>query len=274
MAETKRLDVAMTLRGLTASRSKAAALIQAGSVTVNGICCKKSSHPVGETDEIVLTDGERFVSRGGYKLLKAIDTFAIDLNGTVCMDVGASTGGFTDCMLQHGAAKVYSIDVGTDQLAAVLRNDPRVVCKEQCNFRYMTREDIEQTVGFASVDVSFISLDKILPTLYELLKNNANAKAVCLIKPQFEAGKEHLSKNGVVRSKAVHRQVITRVMQGSIALGFSILGLTFSPIKGPQGNVEYLLYLGMCQPLDLAQVSEQTIQSVVEHAHKELSDKE
>ncbi len=272
MSETKRLDIAMAERGLVASRSKAAALINEGAVTVNGVGCKKSSAPVGETDVIAIIHPQRFVSRGGYKLLKAIEEFHLDLQGATCMDVGASTGGFTDCMLQHGAEKVYAIDVGLNQLVDSLRNDARVISMEQCNFRYLTPEQISDEIAFACVDVSFISLDKILPTLYSLLNQN-QSKAVCLIKPQFEAGREHLGKNGVVRNKAVHQQVIERVVAQSIAVGFSVLGLTFSPIKGNQGNVEYLLYLGVNTPKNHTLLQSQIILNVVEKAHKELSDK-
>lgn len=272
MAQSLRLDVALFSQGLASSRSRAGGLIDEGHVFVNGVCCKKPSCKVSPTDVLEVRGGQCFVSRGGYKLLKAMETFALDLDDCVCMDVGASTGGFTDCMLQHGAKRVYAVDVGTDQLAQSLREDPRVICKEQCNFRYATKEDIPDAIDFASVDVSFISLDKILPPLYNLLSETG--AAVCLIKPQFEAGKENLSKNGVVRSPAVHRQVIERVMKESIATGFSVLGLTYSPIKGPQGNIEYLLHLGVNVQQDIMQMQPKTIETVVLEAHKELGDKE
>ncbi len=268
MSDAKRLDVALTLRGLTPSRAKAAALISSGCVVVNGKVCPKSSQSVMETDTIEITQQERFVSRGGYKLLQAIEMFSIDLQDRLCMDVGASTGGFTDCMLQFGAKKVYAVDVGTDQLAEKLRKDDRVVSKEQCNFRYATREDIPDLIDFASVDVSFISLNKILPTLYGLLAPNGSA--VCLIKPQFEAGKENLSKAGVVRNANVHIRVISGVLDDIKSVGFIPLGLTFSPITGPKGNIEYLVYITKDTTCCVGAVDPRR---VVETAHKELGDK-
>lgn len=268
MSDAKRLDVALTLRGLTPSRAKAAALISSGCVAVNGKVCQKSSQSVLDGDLIEITKQERFVSRGGYKLLQAMETFSIDLQDRLCMDVGASTGGFTDCMLQFGAKKVYAVDVGTDQLDQKLRKNPRVVSKEQCNFRYVTKEDIPEPIDFASVDVSFISLNKILPTLYSLLAPKGSA--VCLIKPQFEAGKENLSKTGVVRNANVHIRVIAGVLEEIQAIGFIPLGLTFSPITGPKGNIEYLVYITKDSTC-----CGQTIEprQVVESAHKELGEK-
>lgn len=183
----------------------------------------------------------RYVSRGGLKLEKAIVQFGVQLDEKICMDIGASTGGFTDCMLQNGAKKVYSVDVGHGQLAWKLRNDARVVCMEKTNFRYMTLEDIADRLDFASVDVSFISLDKILRSAYALLK--PDAEMVCLIKPQFEAGKEKVGKKGVVRDPQIHREVIEKVFAFTLAEGFEILHLDFSPIRGPEGNIEYLMHL-------------------------------
>ena len=269
MSDTMRLDVALTARGLAQSRNKAATLIDAGWVTVNGKVCKKSSASVGETDQIQVVQTQRFVTRGGEKLLRALETFPISLTDKICMDVGASTGGFTDCMLQFGAKTVYAVDVGTDQLASSLKNDSRVVSKEQFNFRYATPDDFPTLMDFASVDVSFISLEKILPPLFSLMASYG--EAVLLIKPQFEAGKTHLGKNGVVRSGAVHQQVIERVMQYNLQVGFSVAGLTFSPVKGSQGNVEYLLHLKVGQSA-YGLPSAETIKTVIQQAQKELRD--
>ena len=270
MADTLRLDMALTDRQLTVSRSKAQALIRAGQVYVNGRQCKKASTVVNDSDQLEIKGEEcPFVSRGGYKLLKAVEEFQLDLSGLVCMDVGASTGGFTDCMLQHGAKKVYAVDVGTDQLAETLQKDSRVVNKEQCNFRYATKEEISEEIQFASVDVSFISLEKILPTLYSLLASNG--RAVCLIKPQFEAGRENLSKNGVVRNANVHIRVIHQVLTVLSQLGFTPLGLTHSPIKGPMGNIEYLVYVTKEK---LSSGKEILPDVIVKNAHKELGEKD
>ena len=277
MSDLKRLDVVMTLRGLASSRNKASALILAGSVTVNDKRCRKCSFLVDETDRIQVTEIPRFVGRGGEKLQRALDIFTIGLNGRVCMDVGASTGGFTDCMLQHGAEKVYAVDVGTDQLAESLKSDPRVVNMEQCNFRYLSHERISDKIDFASVDVSFISLEKILPNLSHLLSftnPNERPEAVCLIKPQFEAGKENLGKHGVVRNKAVHHRVIRQVMMWCQQNGFAVLGLTHSPVKGSQGNIEYLVHLQMNVEQRLFVETPEFINQVVETAHKELGDKD
>ncbi|MDD6479135.1 MAG: TlyA family RNA methyltransferase [Oscillospiraceae bacterium] len=242
MADKLRLDTAVFEMGYAESREKAKAMIMAGIVYVNN---QKSDKP-GTTlkpDDIVEVRGAtlKYVSRGGLKLEKAISAFSINLTDMVCADIGASTGGFTDCMLQNGAAKVYSIDVGYGQLAWKLRSDDRVVNLERANFRYVTKEQIPEDLDFASVDVSFISLSHILPVLNTLLKDNANA--VCLIKPQFEAGKEKVGKKGVVRDKAVHIEVIEKIVNIALENGFSVLGLDFSPIKGPEGNIEYLCYL-------------------------------
>lgn len=214
-----------------------------------------------------------YVSRGGLKLAKAMKQFDISLEGKVCMDIGASTGGFTDCMLQNGAVKVYSVDVGHGQLAWKLRNDERVVCMEKTNFRYMVREDIQDDLDFASVDVSFISLTKILGPAYNLLKTDA--QMVCLIKPQFEAGKEKVGKKGVVREPSVHREVIEMVMDYAVSIGFEILHLDFSPIRGPEGNIEYLLHIYKAsEPREHERLPHeeysQLIAQTVENAHKTL----
>lgn len=243
MAETKiRLDVAVFERGLSESRAKAGALIMAGQVYVNDQKATKAGLTVKETDKIEVR-GEKmpFVSRGGYKLDKAIKAFDLHLNECVCMDIGASTGGFSDCMLQNGAKKVYAVDVGYGQLAWKLRTDERVVNMERTNFRYLTAEDIDGLLDFASVDVSFISLKIILPVLYTLLRDGG--EVVCLIKPQFEAGKDKVGKKGVVREPETHEEVVKTVTQFAFLTGFSVLHLSFSPIKGPEGNIEYLMHI-------------------------------
>lgn len=242
MAKTNRLDIVVFERGFTESREKAKALIMAGQVYVNNIKQLKSGFSVKDTD-CVEVRGEKmpYVSRGGYKLEKAIKEFGLLLDDSICMDIGASTGGFTDAMLQNGATKVYSIDVGYGQLAWKLRTDPRVINMERTNFRYCTHEQIPDEIDFASVDVSFISLKIIIPVMRELLKENG--KAVCLIKPQFEAGKENVGKNGVVRDLNVHVSVVSQICNFVLENGFRILNLDYSPIKGPQGNIEYLIYI-------------------------------
>lgn len=239
----ERLDVLLVKQGLAESREKAKAVIMAGDVFVQGQREDKAGAMFDESKVQITVKGSslKYVSRGGLKLEKAMACFPISLDGTVCMDIGASTGGFTDCMLQNGAVKVYSVDVGHGQLAWKLRNDERVVCMEKTNFRYMTRTDIADDLDFASVDVSFISLTKILVPARKLLREGG--QMVCLIKPQFEAGREKVGKKGVVREPAVHREVIEKVMDFADLTGFKILGLTFSPIKGPEGNIEYLIFL-------------------------------
>ena len=208
----------------------------------------------------------KYVSRGGLKLEKAMESFPVDLTDKVCMDVGASTGGFTDCMLQNGASKVYSVDVGYGQLAWKLRQDERVVCMEKTNIRYVTPEDIEDRIEFASVDVSFISLSKVLPVLMELLTDDG--EAVCLIKPQFEAGREKVGKKGVVRDKSVHIEVIENVTAFAMDAGFAVCGLDFSPIKGPEGNIEYLMYIRKGSPKE--ELTEASIKELVEKSHEVL----
>lgn len=238
----ERLDVLLVKRNLAESREKAKALIMSGIVYVNGQKEDKAGTTFEETAPIEVRGSTlKYVSRGGLKLEKAMDRFGVRLDGKICMDVGASTGGFTDCMLQNGAVKVYSVDVGHGQLAWKLRNDERVVCMEKTNIRYVTPEDIADPIGFASIDVSFISLTKVLGPVKALLEDNG--QIVCLIKPQFEAGREKVGKKGVVRDPAVHLEVIDMVIDYALSIGFEALNLEFSPIKGPEGNIEYLLYL-------------------------------
>ena len=238
----ERLDVLMVQRNLAESREKAKALIMSGIVYVNGQKEDKAGTSFEETVQIEVRGSTlKYVSRGGLKLEKAMSRFGVQLAGKVCMDVGASTGGFTDCMLQNGAVKVYAVDVGHGQLAWKLRNDDRVICMEKTNIRYVTPEDIGDRIEFASIDVSFISLTKVLGPVKQLLTDEG--QVVCLIKPQFEAGREKVGKKGVVREKSVHLEVIEMVSDYARSIGFGILGLEFSPIKGPEGNIEYLLYL-------------------------------
>lgn len=242
MQKKTRLDVAVFEQGYAPSREKAKALIMAGIVYVNNQKVDKAGFELKEGDVLEVRGKTlQYVSRGGLKLEKAMQKFPITLEGKVCMDVGASTGGFTDCMLQNGAVKVYSVDVGYGQLAWKLRTDERVVNLERTNFRYATREQIPDEIDFASVDVSFISLKHILPNLNTLLA--PDGQAVCLIKPQFEAGKEKVGKKGVVRDLNVHLEVVENVINLAVENGFSVMGLQFSPIKGPEGNIEYLIYL-------------------------------
>ena len=239
----ERLDVLLVKQGLAESREKAKAVIMAGEVFVQGQREDKAGSMFDETKVQITVKGSslKYVSRGGLKLEKAMAEFPIVLTDKVCMDIGASTGGFTDCMLQSGAQKVYSVDVGHGQLAWKLRQDERVVCMEKTIFRYLTREQIADDLDFASVDVSFISLTKILLPAWRLLKTGG--QMVCLIKPQFEAGREKVGKKGVVRERSVHREVIAKVMDFADIVQFEVLGLTWSPIKGPEGNIEYLIFL-------------------------------
>ncbi len=245
LAEKIRLDTAVFERGFAESREKAKAYIMAGVVYVNNEKVDKAGTTVKPTDNIeVRSNPLKYVSRGGLKLEKAMQNFPIALDGLICADIGASTGGFTDCMLQNGAAKVYAIDVGYGQLAWKLRSDDRVVNLERTNFRYVTQNEIPQKLDFASVDVSFISLKLILPVLKNIIKDGGCV--VCLIKPQFEAGKDRVGKKGVVREKNVHIDVVKEVLDFTVELGFSVLGLDYSPIKGPEGNIEYLAYIKSC----------------------------
>lgn len=240
----ERLDVLLVERGYAPSREKAKAIIMAGNVFANGQREDKAgaSFDPDRIKQLEVRGADiKYVSRGGLKLEKAIQVWGIMLDSLICMDIGASTGGFTDCMLQNGAQKVYSVDVGHGQLAWKLRNDERVVCMEQTNFRFMNAEDIEDELDFASVDVSFISLTKILLPARKLLK--PRGEMVCLIKPQFEAGRDKVGKNGVVREAGTHREVIYRMLDYADSIGFDVLKLDFSPIKGPEGNIEYLMYI-------------------------------
>lgn len=266
----KRIDVLLFERGLAPSREKARTLIMAGSVYVNNQKFDKPGDTVSDDAEIEVRGSTlKYVSRGGLKLEKAMQLFPIDLNGKICMDIGASTGGFTDCMLQNGAQKVYSVDVGYGQLAWQLRQDPRVVNLERTNARYLTREQVPEEIDFFSVDVSFISLRIILPAVRPLLMDGG--LAVCLIKPQFEAGREKVGKKGVVRDRAVHEEVVETICRFAVENGYSVLGLTFSPVKGPEGNIEYLVYLEKSDaPVHTADC---TPHSVVEESHAALDAK-
>ncbi|QAT49720.1 TlyA family RNA methyltransferase [Caproiciproducens sp. NJN-50] len=267
MIQKKRLDCLIFDRGLMESREKAKAVIMAGQVYVEG---QKQDKPgtLLPVEVQIEVRGDRlpYVSRGGLKLEKALAAFPIDLRGKVTMDIGASTGGFTDCMLQNGAKKVYSIDVGYGQLAWKLRIDPRVVSLERTNVRYLTNEQVPEPIGFFSVDVSFISLRLVLPVARRFL--SGNGQAVCLIKPQFEAGRENVGKKGVVRDKRIHTQVINNIIGFVLENGFSVLGLTYSPVKGPEGNIEYLLYL---QKSDCPVSVAPDIDALVKESHLRLN---
>ncbi len=239
----ERLDVLLVNGGFAPSREKAKVIIMSGKVFVNGQREDKAGSTFDPEKITIEVKGStlKYVSRGGLKLEKALQNFPLTVEGKICMDIGASTGGFTDCMLQNGAKKVYSVDVGHGQLDWKLRNDERVVCMEKTNFRYMQPQDIEDVLDFASVDVSFISLTKILLPARRLLSDNG--EMVCLIKPQFEAGRDKVGKKGVVRDKKVHEEVIRKILVFAGISGFSVLDLSFSPIKGPEGNIEYLIYI-------------------------------
>lgn len=277
MKDKKRLDVLLFERGFSESREKAKTTVMSGIVYVNGQKEDKCGTCFPDDDSTVIEvrgASLRYVSRGGLKLEKAVDTFGLNLTGLTCMDIGASTGGFTDCMLQNGAAKVFSVDVGHGQLAWKLRNDERVVCMEKMNIRYITAEDIgNEPISFASVDVSFISLEKVLPPVWPLLKEGA--EMVCLIKPQFEAGREEVGKKGVVRDKKVHREVVLRIASFVTEMGFIIKGLTFSPIRGPEGNIEYLIYIrkpdGTGADEGSFSVQESIVEDIVNESHEVLS---
>ena len=263
----KRLDVLLVEKGFFESREKAKAVIMSGCVYVNNQKADKAGASFDENAAVEVRDNRmRYVSRGGYKLEKAMQVFPISLDGKITMDIGASTGGFTDCMLQNGASKVYAVDVGYGQLAWKLRNDERVVNLERTNMRYVTHEQVPEDIGFFSVDVAFISLKLILPAARGVCA--PDAEAVCLIKPQFEAGREHVGKNGVVRDKKVHISVVGDIIGFCLDNGFSVLGLSYSPIKGPQGNIEYLLHIKRSDdPQNHLAV---TAAGVVEESHDEL----
>ncbi len=260
----QRLDIYLTENGLVPTREKARAVIMAGDVYINEQKADKAGQTVSEGDKVeVRTDTLRYVSRGGLKLEKAMVSFPISLENAVCMDIGASTGGFTDCMLQNGAKKVYAIDVGYGQLAWSLRTDERVVNLERTNIRYVTENEVPENPDFASVDVSFISLRLVLPVAYERLRTGG--EMVCLIKPQFEAGKEKVGKGGVVRDKETHIEVIENVIAFTKEIGFSVLGLDFSPVKGPKGNIEYLLHIRKSEDESI----DPPIAEIVDKAHLE-----
>ena len=269
----QRLDVLLVEKGQAPSREKAKAIIMAGIVYVDGNKEDKAGTTFPE-NAVIEVKGKTlpYVSRGGLKLEKAMQKFPITLNGKVCMDVGSSTGGFTDCMLQNGAVKVYAIDVGHGQLAWKLRNDERVVCMEKTNIRYVVPEDIDEPAAFSSIDVSFISLTKVLLPVKNLLTEDG--QVVCLIKPQFEAGREKVGKKGVVRDRAVHEEVIRMVMDYAASIDFYPLALDFSPVKGPEGNIEYLLFLSKNKKdQEIVDASSIDIKAVVTASHDTL-DKE
>lgn len=254
----ERLDVLLVSGGYAESREKAKAIIMSGQVFIDGQREDKAGSMFDPDKIHIEVKGStlKYVSRGGLKLEKAMAQFDLPLQDKVCMDIGASTGGFTDCMLQNGATKVFSVDVGHGQLAWKLRNDPRVVCMEKTNFRYVTMEQIGEALDFASCDVSFISLTKILIPARNLLKDRG--EMVCLIKPQFEAGKDKVGKKGVVREPEIHKEVVAKVLDFADMIGFDILHLDFSPIKGPEGNIEYLVHLqkNAAKSLEAAELSE------------------
>ena len=263
----ERLDVLLVQKGLAPSREKAKTMIMEGNVFVDNQREDKAGTFFDPSVNIEIHGNTlRYVSRGGLKLEKAMAQFGITLDDKVCMDIGASTGGFTDCMLQNGAKKVYAVDVGYGQFAWKLRQDPRVVCMEKTNIRYVTPEDIGDALNFASVDVSFISLTKVLGPAKELLKDGG--QMVCLIKPQFEAGKDKVGKKGVVRDPAVHKEVIERVILFAKSIGFGILHLDYSPIKGPEGNIEYLVHIVKDAEAESQEVID--AEAVVAAAHGEL----
>ncbi len=272
--EKERLDILLVKNGLAPSREKAKALIMAGEVFVNGSREDKAGATFASDCQIELHGkGLKYVSRGGLKLEKAMKSFSISLDGKVCMDIGASTGGFTDCMLQNGASKVYAVDVGYGQFAWKLRQDPRVVCMEKTNIRYVTPEQIGESLDFASVDVSFISLTKVLGVAYDLLK--AGGQMVCLIKPQFEAGREKVGKKGVVRDPKVHEEVIESVISFALKTGFSVDALDYSPIKGPEGNIEYLICIHKLEGIadDSKIMVDVDVKEIVHAAHAQLDDR-
>lgn len=275
MKEAKeRLDVLLVKRGLAESREKAKAIIMSGNVFVNEQREDKAGTAFSEKVQITVKGNMmKYVSRGGYKLEKAIEQYGVSVEGKICMDVGSSTGGFTDCMLQNGASKVYAVDVGTNQLAWKLRNDERVVSMEKTNIRYLMPDQIEDAIAFASIDVAFISLTKVLVPVRNLLMNSG--EVVCLIKPQFEAGREKVGKKGVVREKSVHLEVIEQVTDFARQIGFLPLKLDYSPIKGPEGNIEYLLYIQKIgtNPIEVEdEITKDCMKACVEQAHSTLKE--
>ena len=267
MSNKTRLDVLLVERGLQETRQKAQATIMSGLVFVNNQKVDKVGTPVANDAEIeVRGNALRYVSRGGLKLEKAMSSFALSLDGCICGDIGASTGGFTDCMLQNGAKKVYAVDVGYGQLDWKLRNDPRVVCMERTNARYLSHEQIPDELDFASIDVSFISLKLILPAVHNVLK--AGGHVACLVKPQFEAGREKVGKKGVVRDPSVHLEVLQNFLIHAKESGFTVIDLTYSPIRGPEGNIEYLGYLESGEWVE----KEFDLKALVEASHSELGE--
>ena len=267
----ERLDILLVNKGLAPSREKAKAMIMEGNVFVDNNREDKAGSTFDVNANIEVKGNTlKYVSRGGLKLEKAMTHFGITLEGKVCMDIGASTGGFTDCMLQNGAKYVYAIDVGTNQLAWSLRQDERVCSMEKTNIRYVTPDDIGELVDFVSIDVAFISLTKVLEPVKALMKENA--QIVCLIKPQFEAGREQVGKKGVVREPRVHEEVIQMVMNYALSLGFHILGIDHSPIRGPEGNIEYLLYMenDNREPVTIDEKQKEAVKELVAHAHEVL----
>ena len=265
MKHKERLDMLLVQRGLCDSRSRAQAVIMSGEVYVQGQKCDKAGTAV-EVDAPIEIRGNQcpYVSRGGLKLEKALRDFGVDPTGYVCSDSGASTGGFTDCLLQKGARKVFAIDVGYGQLVWSIRNDPRVVCMERTNIRYVTPEQLGEPLDLSVIDVSFISLKIVLPAIQALLK--PTGQVLCLIKPQFEAGKDKVGKKGVVREPSIHCEVLENFIAVAKELGFTILNLTFSPVKGPEGNIEFLGHLSMAP----GQGIEPDVKAIVAAAHEEL----
>jgi 23S rRNA (cytidine1920-2'-O)/16S rRNA (cytidine1409-2'-O)-methyltransferase len=258
----KRLDLYLVEQGYAPTREKARSIIMSGCVYLENERLDKAGTMVPEDASIEVRGGKlKYVSRGGLKLEKAILEFSLDLKEQICMDVGASTGGFTDCMLQNGAKKVYAVDVGYGQLAWELRQDPRVINLERKNIRFVTREEVPDPLDFSSIDVAFISLRLVLPVVFQLLKDSG--QAVALIKPQFEAGREKVGKKGVVRDKATHIEVIETVLAFTKEIGFVIKGLTFSPVRGPEGNIEYLMYLSK-----YGEEAKMDIEAIVDESHK------
>lgn len=264
----KRIDILLTEKNFFESRAKSQAMIMAGKILVNGQKIDKAGTLVDVESKIEIIGAEiPFVSRGGLKLQKALEVFKIDLREKICADIGASTGGFTDCMLQHGAKKIYAIDVGYGQLAWKLRNDERVINFERTNIRNVTRKNFEEILDFASIDVAFISLEKVLPVAYEILSEGG--EVVALIKPQFEAGRDKVGKKGVVRDKKIHAEVLEKILNFSREINFKICGLDFSPIKGPEGNIEYLTFLS--KNFDAENINlDKKISTVIDAAHEIL----
>jgi 23S rRNA (cytidine1920-2'-O)/16S rRNA (cytidine1409-2'-O)-methyltransferase len=272
--DKERLDILLVRNGLCESREKAKSIIMAGLVTVNGELANKAGSSYPADAKIELKENPNpYVSRGGLKLDKAISYFNIDLKGKTAMDVGASTGGFTDCMLKHGAAKVIAVDVGYGQLAWQLRNDERVISLERTNIRYVKPEDIKTAIDFVSIDVSFISLKKVLPVVNTLI-NREKGEVLCLVKPQFEAGRDKVGKRGVVRDINIHRQVVEDIVSFAVKTGFCFKGVTYSPIKGPEGNIEYFCYFstigGNAELGEILTLIDNTVKS----SHEELNVKE